>query len=324
MLVSIVVPIYKVEKYLSNCIESILKQTFRDFELILVDDGSPDKCGVICDEFAKKDSRIKVLHQQNEGLSAARNRGIEVAEGEYITFIDSDDFVFPYYLEKLVDLIKTNDADMSVCDFIRCSSNDFLKDVPIKLPEEDVEIFTENRMEAFFISKKISTTAWGKLYKRFIFTSIKYPVGKYNEDVFVTYKTVHLSSKVVCCRYQGYVYRKNADSIINESFSLKKVDSIDGCCERAAFVEKEYPKLKTFAYRAIIYSCNQVLFSMGKSNVYDSELLNRLQRLYRMYLVSYLLKKSTLFGKLFALISFVDVRFSYKLVKILSGKTGLK
>ena len=324
MLVSVVVPVYKVEKYLANCIESVLKQTFSDFELILVDDGSPDECGKICEDFAKKDSRIKVIHQRNEGLSAARNRGIEIAEGEYLTFIDSDDFVLPYYLENLVNLIKKNDADMCVCDFIRCSSKEFLKDVLVKIPGDKAEIFKENRMEAFFISKKISTTAWGKLYKRFLFSSIRYPVGKYNEDVFVTYKTVYLSSKIVYCNYQGYVYRKNEDSIINESFSLKKMDSVEGCCERAAFIEKEYPKLKAYAHRAIIYSCNQVLFSMGKSNVYNSEILDRLQKLYRMYLGCYLLKKSTLGGKLFALVSFVNVRLSYKLIKILSGKICLK
>ena len=129
MLVSIIIPVYKVEKYLPNCIESILRQTFKDFELILVDDGSPDNCGEICEEYAQKDSRIKVVHQPNGGLSAARNSGIDIAKGDYLTFIDSDDFVFPHYLEILVKLCQENDADMSVCSSVRCSSNDSLTDL---------------------------------------------------------------------------------------------------------------------------------------------------------------------------------------------------
>lgn len=312
--VSVIVPIYNVEAYLENCIKSILSQTFSDFELILVDDGSPDSCGTICDNYALKDSRVKVLHQENGGLSCARNNAIDIAKGEYITFIDSDDFVFPQYLEKLVSACECYLADMAVCGFVRCSSSEMLCDVTCSCCGSSLEVFESDRMKAFFVTDKISTTAWGKIYKRELFASLKYPVGKYNEDVFTTYITVHLSNKVVVCDYLGYVYRKNDKSIINESFSPKKMDAVEGCVERAKFIEKEYPKLKKYAYRAVVYACNQVLLSMGRAKARDDKILNDLQCLYRMYLLYYVFCKSALLGKFFALISFVNVRWSLLLV----------
>lgn len=313
MLVSVIVPVYNVERYLADCVESILQQTYSDFELILVDDGSPDNCGKICDEFSKKDPRIKVIHQQNCGLSAARNNGINVAKGDFFTFIDSDDFVFPHYLERLVELCERNGADISVCSSIRCSSKDSLKNVSEKSTKNCIEVFERDKMNVFFTTKKINTTAWGKLYKRFIFDEIRYPVNKYNEDVFVTYKAIHIANKVACCDYQGYVYRINEMSIINESFSLKKLDSIEGCLERAQFIERNYPDMKKYAYRGVIYSCNQVLLSMAKSNVYSIDVLNNLQKIYRNYWMYYVFNKSVFLGKIYAIASCFSVKFVFSL-----------
>ena len=316
MLVSIIVPVFKVEKYLSNCIESILQQTFRDFELILVDDGSPDNCGKICDDYARRDSRIKVIHQENGGLSVARNSAIDIAKGDYLTFIDSDDFVLPHYLEKMVHASQVNDADISVCGIVRCSSADSLSDIAEDLSRTDAEVFVDDKMEVFFTTKKINTTAWGKLYRNFIFKTVKYPIGKYHEDVLTTYKTIHLANKVVVCDYQGYVYRKNEESIVNESYSPKKWHAIEACIERAVFFEQKYPKQKKYAYRAIVYYCNQILISMAKSGVNDKEALARLQKLYRKYLWYYVFHKSALLGKGFALVSFVNVKITYSLTRL--------
>ncbi len=316
MLVSIIVPVYKVEKYLSNCIESILLQTFKDFELILVDDGSPDNCGKICDDYARKDSRIKVIHQENGGLSVARNSAIDIAMGDYLTFIDSDDFVLPHYLEKMVNASLVNGADISVCGIVRCSSSDSLADIAEDSTKNDVEVFVDDKMDVFFTTKKINTTAWGKLYRSFIFKTVKYPVGKYHEDVLTIYKTIHLANKVVVCNYQGYVYRKNEESIVNESYSPKKWHAIEACVERAGFIERNYPKQKKYAYRSIVYYCNQILISMAKSRVNDKDSFARLQKLYRKYLWYYIFHKSAFLGKCFALISFVNVKITYSLTRL--------
>ena len=317
MLVSVIVPVYKVEQYLSNCIESILQQSFEDYELILVDDGSPDNCGKICDDFAQKDSRIIVIHQENKGLSAARNKAIEYARGEYLTFVDSDDFIFPHYLEILVNLCLKNDADMAVCGMIRCSVNDSLRNLAEDISKMNVEIFIDNKMEVFFTTKKINTTAWGKLYRRFIFDSIRYPIGKYHEDIFVTYKTIHLSNKIVSCDYQGYIYRINEMSIVNEPFSMKKLHPIEACVERALFIEQNYPKQKKHALCEIVYYCNQIVLSMAKTGVFNKDILKKLQHLYRKYLWYYISDKTDLMGKFFAMISFVDVRIAYGIIKLL-------
>ncbi|MBO5850764.1 MAG: glycosyltransferase family 2 protein, partial [Clostridia bacterium] len=150
--VSIIVPVYKVEKYINRCIDSILAQTFNDFELILVDDGSPDNSGAICDECAKKDSRIKVIHKQNGGVSSARNAGIKVAQGEFINFIDSDDTIPVDSLENLINLQKQNDADFVCCGFDMYSENSFIKTFPFvnkyidfsKIKDDDARVFLSN------------------------------------------------------------------------------------------------------------------------------------------------------------------------------------
>ncbi|WP_298770870.1 glycosyltransferase [uncultured Fibrobacter sp.] len=319
MLVSIVIPVYKVENFLSNCIESVLRQTFKDFELILVDDGSPDNCGKICEDYAQNDSRIKVIHQSNGGLSAARNSGIDIAKGDYLTFIDSDDFVFPHYLETLVKMCRDNDADMSVCGLVRCSAKDSLSDVFEDVSKMDFKIFAENKMDFLFSTKQMYTTAWGKLYKRFIFDTLRYPVGKHHEDLFVTYKTIHLANKVVICDYPGYVYRMNEKSIVNESYTPQKWHTIEACLERGQFIELNYPEQKKYAYRAVVYYCNQILISMAKSQVCDKEALDRLQRLYRKYIWYYIFHKSAMLGKGFALVSFVNVKITYFLTKLFNG-----
>lgn len=310
MLVSVIVPVYKVEKYLSICIESILNQTFKDFELILVDDGSPDNCGKICDFYALKDSRIRTFHKENGGLSDARNFGIDVACGEYVTFIDSDDFVDSKYLEILYSICLKESADISVCSLARCDEDS------TKIPElannvEVVEKFTEDKMNVFISTQKIHTSACAKLFDKKLFNGVRFPKGKYYEDVFTTYLLVHKANKIVKTTFNGYGYRCNPTSIINEKYSPRKMDAIEGTLQRANFIAEHYPSLKRKAYFGVIYSCNKTLSSMGKSRVYDFEKVNYIQDLYRKYIKSYVFSKSTLTGKLFAVLSCLNVRFSW-------------
>ena len=215
--ISVIVPVFKVEKYLDRCIRSVLAQTFRNFELILVDDGSPDRCPKMCDEWAKNDSRIRVIHQSNQGLSAARNAGIRAAVGEYISFIDSDDWVSATMLSDLYRLLIKYDADISVCGFKKCSS------------ENDQPVGTGlcgrcwSRDEFMDIILKIKSNrtvhyAWGKLYRRKVLDDEHFPVGMLNEDVEGTFKAVMRSERIAETLKKDYCYFINEQSITGERF----------------------------------------------------------------------------------------------------------
>lgn len=216
-IISVIVPVYKVEKYLNRCINSILNQSYENFELILVDDGSPDNCPNICDEWVKKDKRISVIHQKNQGLSSARNTGIRKSKGKYLTFVDSDDWIASNMLEVLLNLILKHDADISICDFVR-TDDEKREDIKI-IPKEIIY----NQSQFMDIILKINSNrtihyAWGKLYKREIIDSKHYPVGMLNEDVEGMFKAVARSHKIVETNRVGYYYFENSDSITRVQF----------------------------------------------------------------------------------------------------------
>ncbi|MBR2317955.1 MAG: glycosyltransferase family 2 protein, partial [Spirochaetales bacterium] len=184
--ISVIVPVYNVESYLKRCVDSILGQTYSDFELILVDDGSPDNCPQICNEYAEKDSRIRVIHQLNGGLSAARNAGIDWvfqnSDSEWFSFIDSDDYVHPRYLEVLLNAAESTGCDVSIGSYIEFSGDSVKSENEIAVPKK-------YKPEDFYVQYSVETTiACGKLYRRRYFETIRYPVGKIHEDEFTTYK----------------------------------------------------------------------------------------------------------------------------------------
>lgn len=217
-MISVILPVYKVEEYLDRCIESILCQSYKNFELIIVDDESPDRCPAMCDEWAKKDSRIIVIHQTNQGVSAARNTGIRRAKGEYFTFIDSDDWITDTMLEDLLELIKKYDADISICNFVRTYGeksldyNDDIKEA-VYLQKEFMKIILK------IGSNRIIHYPWGKLYSRKVIDKKNhYPVGMLNEDVEGMFKAVIASSKIAETTKVGYYYFENQDSISRRKF----------------------------------------------------------------------------------------------------------
>lgn len=228
-LISIIVPIYKVERYLNACVDSILNQTYSNLEIILVDDGSPDKCPEICDEYAKHDDRIKVIHQENGGLSAARNSGIAAAHGEFLTFIDSDDFVAENYVKLLYNGMFRFDADISIATFCTFSKEDELKIYCNDLPFEEIakeECFRrycalKAELSMSFIS------ACNKLYKKGLFATVRFPVGKLYEDAFTTYKLLDDAKKIVFTPTQLYFYRLNPQSILGEFFREKHLEMVE-------------------------------------------------------------------------------------------------
>lgn len=230
MVISIVVPVYKVEAYLNRCVDSILAQRFTDFELILVDDGSPDNSGKICDEYAEKDSRIKVIHQKNGGLSAARNAGIDIAEGEWISFVDSDDWLHPDYLRVLYRGVTEYNADIAVGLLEKVNDGTTVNDEPIN-PE-----FTIKTPEDFWVENRTNATvACGKLYKRSLFLNMRYPAGKYHEDEYVTYKFLFGCDRLIILNIPIYRYYFNGDSISRMNFFKRLPDILEAFSEHEIF-----------------------------------------------------------------------------------------
>lgn len=228
-LISVIIPIYNVECYLKTCIDSIVNQTYSNLEIILVDDGSPDKCPEICDEYAKKDNRVKVIHQENGGLAHARNVGIANSNGEYLTFVDSDDYVSDDYVESLYKGLIESDADISVASLI------VFKESSLSCVTHKREPFVEVKKNDYFkeyasIKAEKSMpfiTAWNKLYKKELFDGIKYPKGKLYEDAFTTYKLIERARKVVYSTTKLYYYRLNPQSILGQSFKEKHLEMVE-------------------------------------------------------------------------------------------------
>lgn len=233
-LISIVIPVYNVEQYLPACLRSVLAQTYRKLEIILVEDGSTDQSGALCDEFAFQDRRIKVLHQENKGLSGARNSGLEIAGGELVSFIDSDDCVAPDYIEALYELKKKYQADIVCCDYEAFSEGNLPAAGPAG--EQIVEMNAEEALNQYFGSLATQTTvAWGKLYERKLFEKIRFPEGRIHEDEFTTWKLLAESGKIVYTSRKLYYYLQRRSSITGVRFQMKHLDALDALEERCLF-----------------------------------------------------------------------------------------
>ena len=206
-IVSIIVPVYKVELYLHRCVRSILAQTYAHWELILVDDGSPDACPQICDEYADTDQRIRVVHKNNGGLSDARNCGLDMATGEYVMFVDSDDYIHPKMLEAMVGHALSNDADLVQCRYIRGTEERF-PDVK----EGRVHYFDNHTI---FASAMQQVTSWAKLCRRSLWEGIRMPVGQIHEDEATTWKIYYRSSMIVALEAPYYYYYVNPTGIMS-------------------------------------------------------------------------------------------------------------
>ena len=237
-LISVIVPIYKVEKYLSRCIDSIIGQTYTNLEIILVDDGSPDNCGKMCDKYSVQDKRIIVIHKANGGLSDARNAGIKIANGKYIAFIDSDDGVSTKYFEILYSLIKSYSADISLCSFVKTYNID-----RFSVENVNSKIFVYTNIEAleeyFTVYYPQMVVAWGKLYKAGLFQHVRFPLGKVHEDEYTTYRLLYLSNKIVFTTEKLYYYLQTENSITREESQFNhRMQYLDALKERIDFFAK--------------------------------------------------------------------------------------
>lgn len=251
--ISVIVPVYQVEKYIRQCIDSILAQTFTDFELILVDDGSKDNSGKICDEYAAKDKRVKVIHKENGGAADARNSGMDKASGNYFTFIDSDDYIVPTMLECLYKTILEKKADIVACNYRYVFQNDCEKDYST---ENKTEILSGK--EIFYYRKNernygFWTVVCNKLYNSKTFKSVRFPCGKYYEDEFWANYIYQMDISVVTISDCLYLYRQHENSTMRLKNIHRSLDLIDAFAERINIYLKD-EEYSAQAYKVLIYS----------------------------------------------------------------------
>lgn len=237
---SIVVPVYNVEKYLERCINSLVAQTFSDYEIILVDDGSTDNSGKICDQFAKLNNKIKVIHKENGGLSSARNAGIDIATGKYIGFVDSDDWIEPDMYYNLYNAAVEHDLDMVICgvalNFEDGSST-------IYYSTENFKVFKkEEALRAIFVDSLFYEEAWNKIYSRHIFDTVRYPIGKIHEDTFVICEILDRCNNIGYIPNVDYHYFQRNDSIMGTLRKIPSNDKIESI-ERVLTLLRKYEEI---------------------------------------------------------------------------------
>jgi glycosyltransferase involved in cell wall biosynthesis len=233
--VSIIVPVYNVEGYLPKCIDSILAQTFTDFELIIVDDGSTDSCGAICDEYANKDNRIKVIHKKNGGLSSARNAGIDIAKGDFFIFVDSDDYVHPEMCSLLFENLLKYNADIVACGCYIVKNDKIIKEIKAS-DEGAVTLDSISAISRLFKGELLP--AWGKIYKRECFLNLRFPFGKIDEDFAVMYKLFYNCKKIVCIEDLLNFYVIRDKSILRFPFNEATFDFFDNAVSAVNFVKE--------------------------------------------------------------------------------------
>lgn len=251
--ISVIVPVYKVEPYLDKCVSSIVNQTYTNLEIILVDDGSPDNCPAMCDAWAEKDSRIRVIHKTNGGLSDARNAGMAVATGELMAFVDSDDWIAPDMYEHLYRRLAEDNSDIAACGVQmvwedKTPSRTLTREGSCVLNQEEA-------MRAIIEESWLKQPVWYKLYKTALVRDILFPKGKYHEDVFWSYQAVGRTQRVSVSDHIGYYYLQRGGSIMGEGYSLKRLDAVEAKVQRCAYIQERFPALSPLAIKDLWFTC---------------------------------------------------------------------
>ena len=258
-LISVIIPVYNVENYLKRCVDSVRQQTYTNLEIILVNDGSTDNSRKICEEYTKIDSRIKVVNKKNGGLSDARNAGIDIAQGKYLCFVDSDDWIAINCLEILKNNLIVTNADISVGQL-----------TSVKRYEEfyasstgKITTYINEKAVEEYLYQRISPSACGKLYKREIFTKLRYPKGKLFEDVEVTYLAIKAAERIVSIRTNIYAYFRRTGSIVTNRFRIEKMDYYYNTQKVLCWVKKDYPNLTKAAISRMVWAEIHLIVKMG-------------------------------------------------------------
>lgn len=315
-LISIIVPIFKVEQYLRKCIDSIIEQTYSNLEIILVDDGSPDNCGLICDEYATKDIRIIVIHKENGGLSDARNGGIDIAKGEYITFIDSDDYVDINYIEVLYDLTQKFDASLSVSSFSH------FKEEGGEIEKDKGRVITNvlsanEAIETMFYQDKFETSAWGKLYKKELFGhDIRYPKGMLYEDLPTTYKLMLKAVRIAYTTQRTYHYLLRGDSIQCSAFNPKKMDILKVADMIIPDIRNNHPELYESLKCRLFCAYMNIFLQTEKDSAYQEILWKEIKGYRWGILKDRNARKKAIIAALISILGQSAVRYCFSLINI--------
>ena len=272
--ISIIVPVYNVEKYLRKCVDSILNQTFKDFELILVDDGSIDTSGKICDEYNLKDNRIKVIHKENGGLSSARNAGLDIAQGEYIGFVDSDDWIELDMYEELYKICKENDTDVGIVGINYGGASE-------KKKSKKIEIYSNKLILDDLVynkGKEITWPAWNKLWLKKVIGESRFKEGRIYEDGLFLYSLSSKIKKVAKIDYEAYNYRMDNESITRSKISKKQVDFLYNTLDIYKFLPSPY-KEEMFIRDLIRYT-EYILLEMIKQKNINKDIIKEIKKFY--------------------------------------------
>ncbi len=310
--ISVIVPVYNVEKYLSKCIDSILSQTYKNLEIILVDDGSPDSSPKICDKYKERDNRIKVIHKKNGGLASARNAGMDIATGKYIGFVDSDDMIAEDMYEVLLENMIKSNAEIAVC-----YKTDILEN--LQTGKGIVEELNKTQaLKKMVLGIEFGSHACDKLFKREILVSdIRFPEGKTYEDLYTIYQWINNSNRIVLCKSNKYYYRLNLESITSAAFSKSNMNLIYGLENLGDFFKKNYGTLVKYQKMALAKSSSALLRKMITSNSYDVQYISYLIKIIRKNIWVFLFSPYKVTSKLFTIVAAINFTIAVKSYKFL-------
>ena len=272
-LISVIVPVYNVEKYIEKCLDSIINQTYKNIEILLIDDGSTDSSGKICDDYSKQDKRIKVFHKENGGLSSARNYGVDKSKGEYLTFIDSDDIIELDYIDYLFGLIKKYDVELSICPYTVIINNTKKYNFGKNNIEELMD--TERCLKRMLCEEGFTVSACAKMYKKSLFDDIKFPVNKLCEDNGTTYKLMFKCDNIAYGNISKYNYFKRPNSIMTSKFNIKRMDLLDLTDTMCDDIEKKYPNIIDACNKRRVHARFSILRQMTNCELTEDERLKQ-------------------------------------------------
>ena len=283
--ISVIIPVYNVEKYIKKCLDSVINQTYGNLEIIVINDGSTDESGSICDYYSKTDDRIILVHQENQGVSKARNNGIDIASAAYIGFVDSDDWIEADMFSSLYENCIAYDADISTCSsydvdlhgnitnssYIDLDDRIVSNSQYLHLSKEKKYSGSKIILEGFDKIKNCNNmgAVWGKLYRKHLFSDIKFPEGKIHEDIFTNHKLIDKANRIVVSMKYGYYYVARSNSIMNSPFHVGSLDHIEACIDKYDYTSSKYPTLEKECRRDIFSALLNCMFKAYENSTIE-------------------------------------------------------
>lgn len=310
-LITVIIPVYRVENYLPACVAGVRAQTYPNLEILLVDDGSPDRCGAICDDLARQDPRIRVIHKENGGLSDARNAGIAAAKGDWISFVDGDDTIAPPYLETLYEMTQLPEKPL-ITSVRLLTVDENGQSIGLVSRETSVRVFSRTEaLRAVCYNRELTNSACGKLFHKSLFADIRFPKGKLYEDLGVFYRLAAKSPAVAASGVQFYHYLQRTDSIMHARFSPRHLDALHFTEEMLAFYRKSFPQLVPAAEYRVCVAAFEVIQKTGPRRPEMAAAVQEAWALIRRYRRRCLRDKHAGFDhRCLALVSYLGVRFT--------------